>query len=289
MKMFLKLSLITIFLSINLFARSIDDIKKSGEITIAVYEDFPPYSFMENGVAKGIDIELGTMIAKSLNVKPVWSFTGFDENLSADLRNNVWRGNVVHKNKSDVMLRIPYDYDYLRITDKSTGQLETDMVSIKGPYQSEKWIIATNKAVIPQINTLGIFAYQTVGVEIDLLPDLHLSGFARGILTKNIKHYNKFTDAINDLKSGKIDAVAGLKSQIEYLLDYKNNSDKYYLSENIPQMKSQWDLATAVSSNYRDLSYHIDNVIDKAYKDGEIKKIFDDFGVTYIPPISKTQ
>jgi polar amino acid transport system substrate-binding protein len=289
MKMFLKLSLITIFLSINLFARSIDDIKKSGEITIAVYEDFPPYSFMENGVAKGIDIELGTMIAKSLNVKPVWSFTGFDENLSADLRNNVWRGNVVHKNKSDVMLRIPYDYDYLRITDKSTGQLETDMVSIKGPYQSEKWIIATNKAVIPQINTLGIFAYQTVGVEIDLLPDLHLSGFARGILTKNIKHYNKFTDAINDLKSGKIDAVAGLKSQIEYLLDYKNNTDKYYLTENIPQMKSQWDLATAVSSNYRDLSYHIDNVIDKAYKDGEIKKIFDDFGVTYIPPISKTQ
>jgi polar amino acid transport system substrate-binding protein len=289
MKMFLKLSLITLFLSISLFARSIDDIKKSGEIVIAVYDDFPPYSFMENGVAKGIDVELGAMIAKSLNVKPVWSFTGFDENLASDLRNNIWRGNVVHKNKADVMLRVPYDYDYLRITDKSTGQLETDMVSIKGPYQSEKWIIATNKAVIPQINTLGIFAYQTVGVEIDLLPDLYLSGFARGLLSKNIKHYNKFTDAINDLKSGKIDAVAGLKSQIEYLLDYKNNSDKYYLSENIPQMKSQWDLATAVSSNFRDLSYHIDGLMDKAYKDGEIKKIFDDFGVTYIPPISKTQ
>jgi polar amino acid transport system substrate-binding protein len=289
MKMFLKLSLMTLFLAISLFARNIDDIKKSGEIIIAVYEDFPPYSFMEDGVAKGIDVELGKMIAKSLNVKPVWSFTGFDENLASDLRNNIWRGNVVHKNKADVMLRVPYDYDYLRITDKSTGQLETDMVSIKGPYQSEKWIIATNKAVIPQINTLGIFAYQTIGVEVDLLPDLYLSGFARGLLSKNIKHYNKFNDAINDLKSGKIDAVAGLKSQIEYLLDYKNNSDKYYLSENIPQMKSQWDLATAVSSNFRDLSYHIDGLMDKAYKDGEIKKIFDDFGVTYIPPISKTQ
>jgi polar amino acid transport system substrate-binding protein len=289
MKMFLKLSLMTLFLAISLFARNIDDIKKSGEIIIAVYEDFPPYSFMEDGVAKGIDVELGKMIAKSLNVKPVWSFTGFDENLASDLRNNIWRGNVVHKNKADVMLRVPYDYDYLRITDKSTGQLETDMVSIKGPYQSEKWIIATNKAVIPQINTLGIFAYQTIGVEVDLLPDLYLSGFARGLLSKNIKHYNKFSDAINDLKSGKIDAVAGLKSQIEYLLDYKNNSDKYYLSENIPQMKSQWDLATAVSSNFRDLSYHIDGLMDKAYKDGEIKKIFDDFGVTYIPPISKTQ
>lgn len=289
MKMFLKLSLITLFFSISLFARNIDDIKKSGEIVIAVYEDFPPYSFVEDGVAKGVDIELGKMIAKSLDVKPVWSFTSFDENLASDLRNNIWRGNVVHKNKADVMLRIPYDYDYLRITDKSTGQLETDRVSIKGPYQSEKWIIATNKAVIPQINTLAIFAYQTVGVEVDLLPDLQLSGFARGLLSKNIKHYNKFTDAINDLKSGKIDAVAGLKSQIEYLLDYKNNSDKYYLTEEIPQMKTQWDLATAVSSNYRDLSYHIDGLIDVAYKNGEIKKIFDDFGITYLPPISKTQ
>ena len=195
MKKILKLSLLTLFLSISLFARSIDDIKKSGEVIIAIYEDFPPYSFIEDGVPKGIDIELGKMIAKSLDVKPVWSFTGFDEDLASDLRNNIWRGNVVHKNKADVMLRIPYDYDYLRITDKSTGQLETDMVSIKGPYQSEKWIIATNKAVIPQINTLGIFAYQTIGVEIDLLPDLHISGFARGLLSKNIKHYNKFTDA----------------------------------------------------------------------------------------------
>ncbi|PUE66019.1 substrate-binding periplasmic protein [Arcobacter caeni] len=289
MKKILKLSLLTLFLSISLFARSIDDIKKSGEVIIAIYEDFPPYSFIEDGVPKGIDIELGKMIAKSLDVKPVWSFTSFDENLASDLRNNIWRGNVVHKNKADVMLRIPYDYDYLRITDKSTGQLETDMVSIKGPYQSEKWIIATNKAVIPQINTLGIFAYQTIGVEIDLLPDLHISGFARGLLSKNIKHYNKFTDAINDLKSGKIDAVAGLKSQIEYLLDYKNNADKYYLTEDIPQMKSQWDLATAVSSNYRDLSYHIDGLIDEAYENGEIKKIFENFGVNYLSPVSKKQ
>ena len=80
-----------------------------------------------------------------------------------------------------------------------------------------------------------------------------------------------------------------LKSQIEYLLDYKNNADKYYLTEDIPQMKSQWDLATAVSSNYRDLSYHIDGLIDEAYENGEIKKIFENFGVNYLPPVSKKQ
>ena len=289
MKNILKLSALTLILSINLFARSIDDIKASGEIVIAVYENFPPYSFIENGVEKGIDIELGKKVAASLNVKPVWYFTGFDENLASDLRNTIWRGNLIHKTKADIMFRIPYDYDYLRMTDISTGELENERVTIKGPYQSEKWIIATNKEVIPQIKTLAIFAYQTIGVEIDMLPDLHLSGFARGLLQRNIKHYANFQDAVNDFKSGKIDAIAGLKSQIEYLIDYKNNKDKYYLTQDIPQMKSQWDLATAVSSSYRDLSYHVDGVLDVAYKNDEIKKIFESFGVEYLPPISKTQ
>ena len=286
---FLKSSIFIFLLSTFAIARSLDDIKNSGEIFIAVYEDFPPYSYVENGVAKGIDIDLGTKVAKSLNVKPIWNFTGFDETLSADLRNNIWRGNVVHKNKADVMFRIPYDYDYLRITNKSTGELETEMVSIKGPYQSEKWVIVTNKEIIPQVNTLGIFAYHTVGVEVDTLPDLHLSGFARGLVAKNVKHYTKMSEIVADFKSGKLDAIAGLKSQIEFLLDYKNNKDKYLLTSEIPQMKSQWDLATATASTYKDLSYLIDGILDEAYKNGEIKKIFENYGVEYIPPISKTQ
>lgn len=285
----LKSSIFIFLLSVFAFARSLDDIKNSGEIIIAVYEDFPPYSYVENGVAKGIDIELGTKVAKSLNVKPIWNFTGFDETLSGDLRNNIWRGNIVHKNKADVMFRIPYDYDYLRITNKSTGELETERVSIKAPYQSEKWIIVTNKEIIPEVKTLGVFASHTVGVEIDTLPDLHLTGFARGLISRNVKHYTKMSELVADFKSEKIDAIAGLKSQIEFLLDYKNNKDKYLLTSEIPQMKSQWDLATATDSKYKDLSYHLDNVIDEAYQNGEIKRIFENYGVEYIPPIAKTQ
>ena len=285
----LKSSIIILLLSVLSLARSIDDIKNSGEIVIAVYENFPPYSFVENGEAKGIDIELGKKVAKSLNVKPVWSFAGTGENLAYDLRVNLWKGNTVHKTKSDIMFRIPYDYEYLRMVDKSTGSLENNLVTIKSPYQSEKWIIATHKEIIPKINTLAIFAYQTIGVEVDMLPDLHLSGFARGLIQRNIKHYVKFEDAIKDFKDGKLDAIAGLKSQLQYLLDYKNNKDKYYLTDDIPQMKSQWDLAIAASSNFKDLSYHIDNVINDAYSNNEIKEIFNKFGVDYMPPIAKTQ
>lgn len=290
MQNFLKLSVFTLLVSINLFARSLDDIKASGEIIIAVYENFPPYSFMQNDEPKGIDIELGKRIAESLDVKPKFNFAATTgESLADDLRINIWKGNTVHKNKADIMLRVPYDYDYLRLTDKSTGALQNDLVTIKSPYQSEKWIVATHKETIPKINTLAIFAYQTVGVEVDTLPDLHLSAFANGLLRKNIKHYTKFDEAIKDFKEGKIDLITGLKSQLEYLLDYKNNQDKYYFSENIPQMKSQWDIGVAASSNYKDLSYHIDNLINDAYSNNQLKEIFGSFNVEYLPPISKTQ
>lgn len=280
---------VILFLSVLSFARSIDDIKKSGEIIIALYENFPPYSYKEGSTAKGIDVEIGKLIAKSLGVKPVWYFTGFDETIAGDLRNTIWRGNIVHKTKADVMLRIPYDYDYLRLTNQYTGELENEQVVIKAPYHSEKWIIATHKKTIPQIKTLAIFAYQTIGVEVDTLPDLHLSSFGGGIAGKNIKHYTNFDLAIKDFKAGKLDAIAGLKSQLEFGLDYQKNKKKYYLSENIPLMNSHWDLATAVESKYRDLSYHIDNVLDEAYKTGKIEKIFKKFHVQYLPPISKTQ
>lgn len=285
----LKSSILILLLSTISYARSIDDIKDSGEIIIAVYENFPPYSFMENNEVKGIDVDLGKEIANSLNVKVKWYFTGSDETLSDDLRNTIWKGNLIHKTKADVMFRVPYDYDYLRMTDISTGELETENVSIKGPYQSERWIIATNKKTIPKINTLATFAYHKIGVEVDTLPDLHLSGFARGLFRNNIKHYTNINEAIDDFKAGRIDALAGLKTQLEYLLEYHKNKDKYFLTDDIPQMKSKWDLATATSSKYRELSYHIDGVIQKAYENKKIEQIFKKYNVEYTPPISKTQ
>ncbi|MDO9306166.1 MAG: transporter substrate-binding domain-containing protein [Sulfuricurvum sp.] len=277
---------ISLFLYTCSHARSIEDIQTSGEIVIAVYNDFPPYSYIENGEAKGIDVDIGKKIAKSLNVEPKWYFTDSDENLDDDLRNVIWKGNPVHKTRADVMLRVPYDYDYMRQTDATTGALQTDMVIIKSPYHAEKWVIVTHKESIPTVNTLGIFAYKTIGVELDTLPDKHLSMQNRGLLRKNVKRYAKFEDAVKDFKTGKLDALAGLKSQVEFLLDYKKNQVQYYMTNDVQGIKSIWDIGIAVRTDARELSYHIDGLITKLHKDNTLKKIFDTYHVTYTKPIS---
>lgn len=283
---FLTIIISILLLSLCSYARSIEDIQASGEIVIALYNDFPPYSYIEDGEAKGIDVEIGKYIAKSLNVKPKWYFTDSGEDIDGDLRNVVWKGNPVHKTRADVMLRIPYDYDYMRQTDATTGALQTDMVLIKSPYQSEKWVIVTHKETIPSINTMGIFAYHTIGVELDTLPDKYLSMHNRGLLRKNVKRYPRFQDAVKDFQAGKLDALSGLKSQLEFLLDYKKNQDQYYMTQEVLGIKSKWDIGLAVRTDARELSNHIDGVITQLYQDNTLAAIFDHYHITYTQPIS---
>ena len=83
-----------------------------------------------------------------------------------------------------------------------------------------------------------LFKFYKIGVEIDTLPDSHLTSSFRGALQSSVKHYKNINDAIKDLKDGKIDAVAGLKSQLEFGLDYLNNKDKFYISEKLKYVKS---------------------------------------------------
>jgi len=280
-----NLFIISLLLITSLFSRSLDHIKEEGNIIVAVYENFPPYSYIEDGVEKGIDIDIAKRIAKEIGVEPVWYWTGSDENLEDDLRNVIWKGHLIHKTKADVMFRIPFDYDFIRTQDKSTGELSNELVVMKSPYHAERWVIATNKKAIPEINTLAIFKFHKIGVELDTLPDTHLTSSFRGALASSVKHYMNIMDAVKDLKAGKIDAVAGLKSQLEYALDYNKNKDKYLMTKEIPYVKSKWDLGVAVRTDFRALSYEIDGHMEELYRSGEIEKIFQKYNVTYEKPL----
>lgn len=280
-----KLLIVTFLLISSLFARSLDEIQDEGNIIVAVYENFPPYSYIEDGVVKGIDIDLAKLVAKKIGVEAKWYWTGSDENLDDDLRNVIWKGHLIHKTKADVMFRVPFDYDYIREVDKSTGELSHELVVMKSPYHTERWVIATNKERIPELPGLGILKSFTVGVELDTLPDMHLTNSFKGALRSQVRHYRNIMDAIEDLKNGKIDSVAGLKSQLEYALNYNENKDKYFMTNNIEQIKSKWDLGVAVRTDFRALSYEIDGHIEDLYRKGEIKKIFEKYHVNYEKPL----
>ena len=106
--LFSPLFLLYLF-SIEVDALSFDDIIESNKINIAVYDDYPPYSYIEAGVAKGIDVDIAKEIAVKLNVELVITWMTPGETTEDDFRNFLWKGHIIHKVKADLMMRAPYD------------------------------------------------------------------------------------------------------------------------------------------------------------------------------------
>jgi len=80
------------------FAGALEDIKKSGELRIGVALEYPPVQFRDkNGNPVGFDVDVATMVAKDLNVKPVFVDMKWDALIPALLSGKVdilWAGHT---------------------------------------------------------------------------------------------------------------------------------------------------------------------------------------------------
>ncbi|WP_461517192.1 substrate-binding periplasmic protein [Porticoccus sp.] len=263
-------------LALSVEARTLDDIAESGYISIAVYRDFPPYSYMNEGAPAGIDIELGAKIAQRLGYKPRWFWLTADESVDDDLRNAVWKGHYLGGGVADIMLRVPYDKDYIN-----------DQVNVVGPYQKERWTVARNAGNLPDLVNLAPFMYHKVGVEIDSVPDLKLTSAFGGRLVDNVVHYSSTIEAVDALKSQEIDAVAGMRGQIEWRVGpsvvASGQPAQITISDEslVAWPRRAWDIAIAVKNTNQALGQQVEAAITSMTDDGEIEEIFQKYQVSY--------
>ncbi len=257
----------------DIVGQSLDDIQERGFIKIAVYEDFPPFSYKEAGKLKGADIDLGKLIAKELDVEARFIATQADENVDGDLRNNVWRGKLIGGQIANVMLHIPYD--------RELG-CRNEQVVLNGQYYNEQLAIAYRTEDYPETAPLpAYFRFDKVGVENDTISDFYLSTFARGQIVPNMTRYSDTTSAMAALKNGEIMAVMGPLSQLEHDL----SEGMAVHTPPFPGLaKSKWTLGVAVRHNWRPLSYAVDDIIRAAIEDGRMAGIFQQHGLTFTRP-----
>ncbi|WP_460483671.1 transporter substrate-binding domain-containing protein, partial [Escherichia coli] len=71
-------------------ADTLDKIREKGNLEIAVYEQFAPFSYRSEGRSYGIDVDIGKALAEKLRVAVAVRLVGADESMEDDLRNNVW-------------------------------------------------------------------------------------------------------------------------------------------------------------------------------------------------------
>jgi len=254
---------------------SYDEIIEKGEILFGVYKDFPPYSFHEDGKLKGIDIEVGKLIAEGLKVKAKFRAVGADENVDDDLRNNVWKGHYLGGGVVNVMLHVPYHREL---------DIRNELVVLTGRYFQERIGLSWRKDRLGDAPNMLMLAGHKLGAELDSLADFYLLGFRGGAMANDVVHFGKPDDAMKALGTGEVSAVAGLLGQLEY--GRRHAAD--VIETGTPPMPglrpANWTLGIAIRHNYRQLGYAVDEILYAATTDGRLERIFADFGLTYTAP-----
>jgi len=265
--------------------RAFDDIIESGVLKVAMYENFPPYSYQQDGQPRGVDFELAQKLAEGLGLKLEVLWVTPDETLDDDLRNFIWKGHYLRRDVlADVMLRVPYDreFSYKR---NELDELINELVVMFGPYQRERWQTAYDDRRIEDVPSVAVFQYHPIGVEVDSVPSFYLSSVFEGRLAKNLHHYPSVQQAFAALKEGEVDATMAMRGEIEWLMAQAGDSHLKLAENAYPNMGKQvWDLGMAVHESNRQLAYALEEVLEPLILEGGMEKLYAKHGLHYELP-----
>lgn len=265
--------------------RAFDDIIDSGVLKVAMYENFPPYSFLVDGKPRGVDVELANRLAAGLDLKVEVLWVTPDETLDDDLRNFIWKGHYLRPDVlADVMMRVPYDREF-SYKQNELGELINELVVMFGPYQRERWQAAHDDRRLDEVPSVGVFRYHPVGVEVESVPSFYLSSIFNGSISPMLHHYPTAQAAFAAMQAGEVDATMAMRGEIDWLLA-RAADEHLKLAENAyPNMGKQvWELGMAVHESNRQLAYAIEGVLEGLIKDGVLQESYASYGLRYEMP-----
>lgn len=265
--------------------RAFDDIIDSGMLKVAMYENFPPYSFMVDGEPRGVDVELANKLAAGLDLKVEVLWVTPDETLDDDLRNFIWKGHYLRPDVlADVMMRVPYDREF-SYKQNELGELINELVVMFGPYQSERWQAAHDDRRLDEVPSVGVFRYHPVGVEVESVPSFYLSSIFNGSISPMLHHYPTAQAAFAAMQAGEVDATMAMRGEIDWLLAQATDEHLKLAENAYPNMGKQvWELGMAVHESNRQLAYAIEGVLEGLIKDGVLQDSYASYGLRYEMP-----
>lgn len=259
----------------NAAASPLDKVKAKGVLTVAVYKDYEPWSWMAEGRLVGIDVDLAGLLAEAIGVKTdVRQFLAGDD-LGDDLRNMVWKGTVVGQPPCDLMMHVPVDRKL---------QIDNDRAVIAGPYYRETFGMACNRDTtdceVPPPQLKG----KRLVVETASIPDMYLSGSFGGSLRADVRHVYTGADAVAAVAAGDADATVATRAQIEHGM--KPGGRLIERKGLVPLIFNPgWNVGFAVRDDSRDLADELEKQMAAIIADGRMKAIFARYGVVHREPI----
>jgi ABC-type amino acid transport substrate-binding protein len=252
-------------------------LRTDGVLTVAVYEDFAPFSQGANGEYGGVDVALARALAVRMGLK--LKLLPFDagENVSDDLRNMVWRGDILHYGPADVMMHVPVDRYFAAANDQAV---------IFGAYYRESLVLVRDTRQLPSVRDSADLVGRFVSAEQGTAAASALLGARRGALREKVKIAPSGEGAMRLLLSGAAAAALVTRAQAEMALRTVADRPDYALSQLALQglPPGGWAVGMAVKPENADLARRLEAALEMMRADGELGAIFADAGLTLERP-----
>ncbi len=249
-------------------AADLDKIRTNGTLSVAVYDDFAPWS----GKAGGIDHELAAAIAKKLGLKLSLIPFPAGEDVSDDLRNMVWKGHFLGMGPADLLMHMPVDRSVMQ---------KNDQVEIFAPYYRDTVQLARNLKAIPQLDGTASLEGKKLGAEKVSISAMVLLGDAS--LRDHVNIYPSGVEAVQKLKAGEIDAVVATRAEIESVL----RGDSAFEVTDAPFQRlprKGWVTGMAVKKENTELAQAVQKAVNELFESGEMAALFAKHGVRPVKP-----
>lgn len=220
----------------NAKARTLDEIRQSGVLKVAVFTDKAPFGYVDsNGENQGYDVVFARRLAKDLGVKP--EFTSVDPNARVD---------VLTSNKDDITLA------NFTVTDERAQQ-----VDFAKPYmQVRLGIVSPEGKAITDVSQLK---GRTLIVAKGTTAETYFSEHHPEI---TLQKYDQYADAYNALLDGRGDAMSTDNTEV---LAWAKANKGYTVG--VDDLGEAQTIAAAVQKGNTSLLNYINEEIDKLGKE----------------------
>jgi len=222
---------------------SLDSVKKAGKLVIGLEDSYPPMEFRNaKNELMGFDIELGDEVAKKLGVKAEYVNTDFNGIILA-----------LNASKFDMIL------SGMSITDK-----RKEAIDFSEPYVMGGQVIAIKKgnAAITKAEDLK---GKVVACQLGSIGDNVASAMKE---LKDVKKYDKITEAFQELSAGRVDAVI-MDAQVGGYYTTQKPGEYEVLNKVI----SEEPMGMGFKKSDKELKAAVDKAIDELKKDGTLSKL----------------
>ncbi len=246
----------------------VDKIRSTGQLSVAVYDDFAPWS----GKGGGIDQDLAAAIAQKLGVKLSLLPFPADEDVSDDLRNMVWKGHYLGFGPADLLMHMPVDRSVM---------MKKDQVEMFAPYYRDTVQLARSLKAIPDVQDSTSLEGKKLGAEKVSISAMVLLGDAS--LRDHVSIYASGIEAVQKLKAGEVDAVLATRAEIESVL--RGDPAFEVTDAPFPRLpRKGWVIGMSVKKENTELAQAVQKAVNELFESGEMAALFAKHGVRSVKP-----